>query len=107
MNESAESRKRPRPPAVRLMRNLGLEPDPWQAEVLEGDWQPKRLVVIEFPDMEAALGWYRSEEYQELAKIRWSASARDGRLNRSCGSSVRQVASRPTAARLSRPYSAL
>ena len=25
-----------RPPAVRLMRNLGLEPDPWQVEVLEG-----------------------------------------------------------------------
>jgi hypothetical protein len=24
-----------RPPAVQLMRNLGLEPDPWQAEVLE------------------------------------------------------------------------
>src|SRR5436309_4183308 len=24
-----------RPPAVRLMRNLGLEPDPWQVEVLE------------------------------------------------------------------------
>src|SRR5215472_13613498 len=23
-----------RPPAVRLMRNLGLEPDPWQMEVL-------------------------------------------------------------------------
>src|SRR5438105_9278664 len=26
---------RPRPSAVRLMRNLGLEPDPWQVEVLE------------------------------------------------------------------------
>ncbi len=25
-----------RPPAVRLMRSLGLEPDPWQVEVLEG-----------------------------------------------------------------------
>src|SRR5215831_15872760 len=25
----------PRPPAVSLMRKLGLEPDPWQAEVLE------------------------------------------------------------------------
>src|SRR2546421_5473574 len=25
----------PRPPAVQLMRNLGLEPDPWQIEVLE------------------------------------------------------------------------
>ena len=34
MNDT--SRKRPRPPAVELMRNLGLEPDPWQAEVLEG-----------------------------------------------------------------------
>src|SRR5438876_9385477 len=26
---------RERPPAVRLMRKLGLEPDPWQVEVLE------------------------------------------------------------------------
>src|SRR5713101_886560 len=26
----------PRPPAVQLMRKLGLEPDPWQVEVLEG-----------------------------------------------------------------------
>ena len=43
MNETAESRKRPRPPAVRLMRNLGLEPDPWQAEVLEGDY-PRLLL---------------------------------------------------------------
>jgi hypothetical protein len=25
-----------RPPAVQLLRNLGLEPDPWQIEVLEG-----------------------------------------------------------------------
>src|SRR5262249_5829927 len=25
----------PRPPAVNIMRNLGLEPDPWQVEVLE------------------------------------------------------------------------
>src|SRR5262245_50232975 len=24
-----------RPPAVRIMRNLGLDPDPWQIEVLE------------------------------------------------------------------------
>ena len=44
-------------------------------EVLEGDWQPRRLVVIEFPNTDAALGWYRSVEYQDLAKIRWSASS--------------------------------
>jgi hypothetical protein len=29
----------PRPPTVDLMRNLGLEPDPWQIEVLEGGHQ--------------------------------------------------------------------
>ena len=42
--------------------------------VLEGEWQPRRLVVIEFQDLDAALTWYHSDEYQELAKIRWSAS---------------------------------
>jgi hypothetical protein len=36
MNETSDPKKRQRPPAVRLMRNLGLEPDPWQADVLEG-----------------------------------------------------------------------
>jgi hypothetical protein len=29
------SSPQPRPPAVKVMRNLGLEPDPWQVEVLE------------------------------------------------------------------------
>jgi hypothetical protein len=29
----------PRPPAVQIMRNLGLEPDPWQVEVLEAGHQ--------------------------------------------------------------------
>jgi uncharacterized protein (DUF1330 family) len=44
-------------------------------DVLEGNWEPGRVVLIEFPSMEAALGWYRSENYQELAKIRRSASS--------------------------------
>jgi uncharacterized protein (DUF1330 family) len=44
-------------------------------ERLEGDWQPGRLVVIEFPDMAAARAWYRSQEYGPLVKLRQSASS--------------------------------
>jgi uncharacterized protein (DUF1330 family) len=32
-------------------------------ETLEGTWQPQRLVVLEFPDMEAARTFYDSPEY--------------------------------------------
>ncbi|HXJ79394.1 MAG TPA: DUF1330 domain-containing protein [Candidatus Methylomirabilis sp.] len=42
--------------------------------VLEGDWRPSRVVVIEFPDMTAAKAWYGSAEYQPLIKLRQSAS---------------------------------
>src|ERR1043166_1243599 len=33
--------------------------------VLEGDWNPSRLVILEFPDLEAAKRWYESPEYEE------------------------------------------
>ena len=32
-------------------------------EVLEGSWNPNRLVVLEFPSADAAKRWYDSEEY--------------------------------------------
>ena len=38
--------------------------------VLEGDWEPERMVIIEFPSMGQLLAWYRSSEYQEWAPIR-------------------------------------
>lgn len=40
--------------------------------VLEGDWEPERMVIIEFPSMDALLAWYNSDEYQEWAPIRQS-----------------------------------
>ena len=43
-------------------------------EVLEGDWDTRRLVVIEFPDMAAARGWYESDDYAPLKALRQSAS---------------------------------
>lgn len=39
-------------------------------KVLEGDWEPHRLVIIEFPDMAALMGWYDSPEYNRLKAIR-------------------------------------
>lgn len=46
-------------------------PDP---EVIEGDWTPQRVVVLEFPDVEAARAWYASPEYQEILPIRFEAA---------------------------------
>jgi uncharacterized protein (DUF1330 family) len=43
-------------------------------DLLEGGPEPDRIVVIEFPDADAARRWYRSEEYQKALKIRQSAS---------------------------------
>lgn len=45
-----------------------------QTNLLEGDWNPKRVVVVEFPDMEKAKAWYASPEYQAAKKIRQEAS---------------------------------
>ena len=42
--------------------------------VLEGDWQPSRLVMLEFADLEAAKRWYASEVYQETKKLRAGAA---------------------------------
>ena len=41
---------------------------------LEGDWQPQRLVVIEFPSVDAARTWYFSDDYQDALKIRLAHS---------------------------------
>ena len=39
-------------------------------EVLEGDWTPSRLVVIEWESTEHAKRWYESDEYKTIADIR-------------------------------------
>lgn len=45
-----------------------------QAETLEGDGDPGRIVVLEFGSMEKARAWYDSEEYRKPKEIRQSAS---------------------------------
>jgi len=41
-----------------------------RVERVEGDWEPKRLVIVEFPSVEQALAWYHSPEYSAIRSIR-------------------------------------
>lgn len=42
--------------------------------LLEGEVPPKRLVVVEFPDMTQLMAFYHSAEYQAVAAIRRRAA---------------------------------
>jgi len=42
--------------------------------VLEGDWQPERLVILEFESLEAAQAFYDSEEYGAARDAREGAA---------------------------------
>jgi Uncharacterized conserved protein len=39
-------------------------------ETLEGDWNPKRIVVLQFDSIQRAKEWLNSEEYREPHKMR-------------------------------------
>jgi uncharacterized protein (DUF1330 family) len=41
-----------------------------RTEVLEGDWEPKRIVVLQFDSPTHAKDWLNSEEYREPRKMR-------------------------------------
>jgi len=45
-----------------------------EVQVLEGDWVPRRAVILEFPSLERAKAWYASPEYRPLCEIRKRAS---------------------------------
>jgi uncharacterized protein (DUF1330 family) len=48
-----------------------------KAEVLEGEWQPKRLVLLEFPSVEQARKWWASDEYAPAKALRQATSVGD------------------------------
>jgi uncharacterized protein (DUF1330 family) len=43
-------------------------------EVLEGDAPAGRTVILEFPTLQAAVDWYRSDDYAAARKIREGAA---------------------------------
>ena len=45
-------------------------------DVMEGDWSPYAIVILEFPDRDAAARWYASPEYAELLRLRKGSGLR-------------------------------
>jgi uncharacterized protein (DUF1330 family) len=39
-------------------------------ETLEGSWSPKRLVILQFENVERAKAWLNSDEYREARALR-------------------------------------
>ncbi len=44
-------------------------------EALEGDWQPTRLVILEFPTAEQARAWWASAEYAPAKSLRQACAS--------------------------------
>ncbi len=44
-----------------------------KVEVLEGDWQPDRMVILKFPSLEAARRFDASPEYGKARAVRQDA----------------------------------
>ena len=45
-----------------------------RTEHLEGDWNPERIVVLEFPSVERAREWWESEAYTRARLVRQRAA---------------------------------
>ena len=43
-------------------------------EVLEGDWNPQRIVVLEFESTEQAKKWIDSDEYKPVKQMRFDSA---------------------------------
>ena len=43
-------------------------------EVVDGSWPTQRVVVLEFPSIDAARAWYADPEYQDIIPLRRRAT---------------------------------
>ena len=71
--ERYEEYKRLAPPAIAAFGGRHLTRG-GSAEVLEGNWLPSRIVVLEFPSTEKANEWIGSPEYAEARALRHATS---------------------------------
>lgn len=45
-----------------------------EVEILEGEWTGARVIIHEFPDMEALMRWHGSAEFKPLIEMRRRAA---------------------------------
>ena len=64
-----EDYKKLSPPTVALYGGKFLARG-GRTETLEGNWAPRRLVMLEFPDMASAQAWLGSPEYAPARRLR-------------------------------------
>jgi uncharacterized protein (DUF1330 family) len=41
-----------------------------RTEILEGDWSPRRVVILEFDSVDRARQWLESPEYRDARRLR-------------------------------------
>jgi len=62
-------------PVIRDHGGAFLTPVGHRSEVLEGDWHPEILTIVEFPDAETARRMWNSPEFRAAAAIRRATEA--------------------------------
>ena len=67
--EGYEEYKKLSPPAVAAYGGKFIARG-GRTEVLEGDWTPKRLVILQFESIERAKAWLDSPEYSKAKSLR-------------------------------------
>ena len=48
-----------------------------EIELLEGTWEPRTIIIVEFPSLDQARAWYRSPEYAFALEMRDKALSRN------------------------------
>ena len=67
--EGYEEYKKLSPPAVAAYGGVFVARGS-RTEVLEGDWKPNRLVILQFDSVEKAKAWLDSPEYSKAKSMR-------------------------------------
>ena len=70
-NESEYANYRTATPATVELYNGKFIVRGGKTEVIEGVWNPERLVIIEFPTAARAKEWWNSPEYSAIKNIRF------------------------------------